>query len=45
MQLSVVDPILSIIIGVLVLVFPQLLNYLIAVYLILAGLLGIGLLS
>lgn len=45
MQLAVVDPLLSIIMGILILAFPQLLNYLIAIYLILAGLLGLGLLQ
>ena len=36
------SPILSILFGILILVFPRLLNYLVAIYLILAGLLGIG---
>jgi len=36
------SPILSIIFGILILVFPRLLNYLVATYLILAGLLGLG---
>ncbi|MBS3144050.1 DUF3096 domain-containing protein [Candidatus Woesearchaeota archaeon] len=34
-------PILSIIFGVIILVFPRVLNYAIAVYLILIGLIGI----
>lgn len=38
------DPLLSIIFGVLVFMFPKLLNYLIAIYLILSGLLGLGIL-
>lgn len=37
------SPLLSILFGVLILVFPRFLNYLVAVYLILAGLLGVGL--
>ncbi len=36
------SPILSIIFGVLILILPRLLNYLVAIYLILAGLLGLG---
>lgn len=38
------SPIMSLIFGVLILVFPKFLNYLIAIYLILAGLLGLGIL-
>ena len=36
------SPILSIIFGVLILVLPRFLNYLVGIYLILAGLLGFG---
>jgi hypothetical protein len=39
------SPLLSILFGILILVFPRLLNYLVAIYLILAGLLGIGLIG
>ena len=39
------SPLLAILFGILILVFPRLLNYLVAIYLILAGLLGIGLIS
>lgn len=39
-----IDPVLSLLFGFLILVFPQFLNYLIAFYLILAGLLGLGIL-
>lgn len=39
------DPVVSIIFGVLILIFPQFLNYLIAAYLILAGLMGLGILA
>jgi len=39
------SPLLSILFGILIFLFPRLLNYLVAVYLILAGLLGIGLIS
>ena len=37
-----VGPMLSILFGILILVFPRLLNYLVAIYLILAGLVGLG---
>lgn len=37
------DPIVSIVFGVLVLIFPKILNYLVAAYLIIVGLLGLGL--
>jgi hypothetical protein len=36
------SPILSIIFGILILIVPRFLNYLVAIYLILAGLLGLG---
>jgi len=36
------NPILSIVFGVLILVMPRFLNYFVAVYLILSGLLGLG---
>jgi len=36
------NPIVSIIFGVLILVFPKFLNYLIAAYLVISGLLGLG---
>ena len=39
------SPILSILFGVLILIVPRFLNYLVAVYLILAGLLGLGILK
>lgn len=39
---SNLDPFVSIVFGILILVFPKFLNYLIAVYLILIGLLGMG---
>jgi len=37
------SPIISIIAGILILVMPRLLNYIVAVYLIVIGLLGLGL--
>jgi hypothetical protein len=39
------SPALAIVFGLLILVFPRILNYLVAVYLILSGLLGLGVLS
>jgi len=35
-------PLLSIFFGILILIFPRALNYLVAIYLILAGLIGLG---
>jgi hypothetical protein len=35
-------PLLSILFGILILIFPRALNYLVAIYLILAGLVGLG---
>ena len=37
------QPIISLIAGILILIVPRLLNYIVAIYLILAGLLGLGL--
>lgn len=39
------DPLVSLLFGVLILIFPKFLNYLIAVYLIIIGLLGLGILG
>jgi len=39
-----VGPLLSILFGLLILIFPRFLNYLVALYLILAGLVGLGVL-
>ena len=36
-------PIVSLIAGVLILVIPRLLNYIVAIYLVIIGLLGLGL--
>lgn len=36
------DPILSLVLGVLILVFPKFLNYIIAFYLIYMGIRGLG---
>jgi hypothetical protein len=40
-----VGPLLSILFGILILIFPRALNYLVGVYLILAGLVGLGIVS
>jgi hypothetical protein len=37
-----VGPFLSILFGILILIFPRFLNYLVALYLILTGLVGLG---
>jgi len=37
-----VGPLLSVLFGILILIFPKALNYLVAVYLILSGLVGLG---
>ena len=39
------SPLASLVFGVLILAFPKFLNYLIAAYLIIIGLLGLGLIS
>lgn len=38
------QPIVSLIAGILILIMPQLLNYIIAIFLIISGLLGLGIL-
>lgn len=39
------DPLLALIFGILILVFPKFLNYIIAGYLIISGLIGLGILG
>ena len=39
------SPVLAIIFGGLIFVFPKLLNYLVAIYLVLSGLIGLGVLT
>ncbi|MGA3303003.1 MAG: DUF3096 domain-containing protein [Methylovirgula sp.] len=36
------QPIVSVIAGILILIMPQLLNYIVAIFLIISGLLGLG---
>lgn len=43
-SLANIQPLIAIIAGVLILVVPRLLNYIIAIYLILVGLFGLGIL-
>lgn len=45
LNLTNLDPIISILFGILILVFPKFLNYLIAIYLIIIGLLGLGIIN
>jgi len=47
MNLSITNlsPLASVVFGILILMFPKFLNYLIAGYLILIGLIGLGLLG
>jgi len=40
-MMSVYHPILALIAGILSLIFPRLLNYIVAIYLIIAGLVGL----
>lgn len=44
-SLANLDPVVALLFGVLILIFPRFLNYLIALYLILIGLLGLGILG
>jgi DUF3096 family protein len=39
------SPVLAIVFGILIFVFPKLLNYLVAIYLVLSGLIGLGVLT
>jgi hypothetical protein len=36
------SPLMALVIGMLILIFPRFLNYLIAIYLIVTGLIGLG---
>ncbi len=37
-----VQPIVSLIAGILIFIFPRLLNYIVAIFLIISGILGLG---
>ncbi|HBO11061.1 TPA: DUF3096 domain-containing protein [Candidatus Collierbacteria bacterium] len=39
------SPLASLVFGILILMFPKFLNYLIAIYLIIVGIIGLGLLG
>ena len=39
------SPAIALLFGILILVFPKMLNYLVAIYLILSGLIGLGVLA
>ncbi|STX41799.1 Protein of uncharacterised function (DUF3096) [Legionella gratiana] len=39
-----ITPIISLIAGILILLLPRLLNYIVAIYLIIAGIIGLGVL-
>lgn len=43
--LTHLQPIVSLIAGILILIMPQLLNYIVAIFLILSGILGLGLIK
>jgi Protein of unknown function (DUF3096) len=42
MQIAIVQPLVALIAGVLILIFPRLLNYIVAIYLIVIGLAGLA---
>jgi len=42
--ISNLSPLASLVFGILILIFPKFLNYLVAIYLIIIGLLGFGIL-
>jgi len=44
-SLTNLSPLASLVFGILILMFPKLINYLIAAYLIIVGLLGLGLIK
>ncbi len=43
LTVTYLGPVLSIIVGILILIVPRLLNYLIAIYLIVTGIMALGL--
>jgi hypothetical protein len=44
-SLTNLSPLASLVFGILILIFPKFLNYLIAAYLIIVGLLGLGIIK
>jgi DUF3096 family protein len=45
LSIAHLSPLLALLFGILILVFPRFLNYLVAIYLIISGLLGFGILK
>lgn len=41
-MVQVFNPIVSLIAGILILIFPSLLNYIVAIYLIISGIIGLA---
>ena len=41
-SISHISPIVALVAGILILIFPQALNYIVAIYLIIAGITGLG---
>jgi hypothetical protein len=44
-SLTTLSPLTSLLFGILILMFPKIINYLIAAYLIIVGLIGLGLIK
>jgi hypothetical protein len=44
-MITYLSPLVALIVGILILIFPRFLNYFIAIYLIVTGLIGLGALS
>jgi len=42
MQIIILQPLVALVAGILILIFPRLLNYIVAIYLILFGLVGLA---
>jgi hypothetical protein len=42
MSISHISPIVALVAGILILIFPQALNYIVAIYLIIVGITGLG---
>jgi hypothetical protein len=45
LSLGNISPVMALIFGILILAFPKLINYLLAFYLIISGLIGLGILQ
>jgi hypothetical protein len=42
-MIMILQPIVALIAGIMILIFPRLLNYVVAIYLIVTGIMGLGL--